>query len=103
MLQVDAVTGKMREGEHSTPALSEAERARIRLELSRKIHALDKLKALKLAELVKNHLTETAEKNDFLLIVGNNAANEWVGFTFFPEYTFRADVIPPPTPGLRHT
>jgi hypothetical protein len=58
---------------------------------------------IKLAEQVKKHLSETAEKNDFLLIVGNNAANEWVGFKFIPEYTFRVDVIPPPTPGLRHT
>ncbi len=55
----------------------------------------------KLAEQVKKHLSETTEKNDFLLIVGNNAANEWVGFRFIPEYTFRVDVIPPPTPGLR--
>lgn len=58
---------------------------------------------IKLAEQVKKHLSERAENNDFLLIVGNNAANEWVGFKFIPEYTFRVDVIPPPTPGLRHT
>jgi hypothetical protein len=55
----------------------------------------------KLAEQVKMHLTDKGEKNDFLLIVGNNQANEWVGFRFFSEHTYRADVIPPPTPGLR--
>jgi hypothetical protein len=57
---------------------------------------------LKLADQVKKHLAERGEENDFLLIVGNRPKfNRWIGFRFFPEYTFRADVIPPPTPGLR--
>jgi hypothetical protein len=55
----------------------------------------------KLVEQVREHLEEKEEKNDFLLIVGNNQANEWAGFRFLPEYTVRANVIPPPTPGLR--
>jgi hypothetical protein len=39
--------------EYTVAASSEAERARIRLELSRKIHACDKLKALIDAERVR--------------------------------------------------
>lgn len=54
-----------------------------------------------LAEQVKKHLEEKGDRNDFLLVVGNKQANEWVAFKFFPEALYRIDVIPPPTKGLR--